>query len=179
MAKNEQTTEQAQQAGLVMTPDQLAKIIETAVTTAVREMKKPTEEELAKKEKERQKLLAKVQADLDHARSVEQKKKIAREYCIGNGPPHGSLNPSGAFKHTWRSQVYNPKETPLPYLIPTCEKCNYQVGKIYVDHSWVGAGANLHERPNLNLETLEEWVKQSNALHASLVAKKEAEKVVA
>ena len=175
MAKNEQTVENTQpQAGLVMTPDALAKIIETAVTAAVSEMRKPTAEEIEKKNKERAKLLAKVQADLDHARAVEEKKKIARLYCIGNGPPHGSLNPSGAFKHTWRSQVYNPRETPLPYLIPTCEKCNYQVGKIYVDHSWVQAGANLHERPNLNLETLEEWVRQSNVLHESLVKKKEA-----
>lgn len=165
-AKNEAPVEAvAPQAPTVgLTPDQLAKLIETAVTSAVREMRKPTEEELEKKEKERLKKLADVQADLDHARAVENKKKIARQYCIGNGPAHGSLHPNGSFKHSWRSQVYSPAESKLPYLVPTCERCYYQVGKIYVDHSWVQAGANLHERPNLNLETLEEWHRQSNAL---------------
>jgi hypothetical protein len=165
------TTDPTQQT-VAMTPSDIAKMIEAAVTSAVREMRKPTEEELEKKEKERLKKLADVQADIDHARAVENKKKIARQYCIGKGPAHGALHPNGSFKHSWRSQVHTPTDSKLPFLNPTCERCYYQVGRIYVDHSWITSGANLNEKPNLNLETLEEWKRQSDALAESWKAEK-------
>ena len=126
------------------------------VTLAVQEMKKPTELEQIKIDKEHAKEVRAAKDQVDQARAEMERHRSAMDNC-----PHATTHPStGVTKHQWRAQVHTPKGK-SPYFVPTCTQCHSQLAKIAATNEMLMNGVALENYPSLNREALEQWAKRA------------------
>lgn len=132
--------------------NQLQEILKTVIA----EVRKPTELEQKKLDKEH----SQEQKMLKQRVMLQTAEAKARESRRANCA-HGTVHPgNNSFKHSWAGQIHSPAGE-HPYIIPTCQQCQTQTSKIYVNPATIIDGAGLDRYPSLTVDSLEAWAKGS------------------
>jgi hypothetical protein len=125
---------------------------------AIQELKKPSPEELAKKEASDAKIKQQQEMRFKLAKAEEDRKLMQKRSCR-----HSSYNPAtGIGKHAFRAQVHTPDGV-KPYFEPMCIQCQWIGPKIAATPDMLTQGVNLDQYPDLTIERIEEWAKTSPA----------------
>lgn len=123
--------------------------------TLAAEMRKPTEIEQKKLDKE-EAIVARAQQE----RLEQGKAEVARQLANKIGCRHSSTNrATGQVKHAWRGQV----STPLgrkPFCSPVCSQCFTVLPAFAATSDMISGGVNLSDYETLNMETLEGWARE-------------------
>lgn len=118
------------------------------------EMRKPTELEQRKLDKE-DAFIKKQQLERIELTRVE----IQRKEATKRGCAHASVNrATGQVRHAWRAQVCTPSHT-KPYFIPTCSQCFSQLPPVAATTDMLTGGVNLSDYEGMNMAVLEQWAK--------------------
>lgn len=131
----------------------------TAMREMIQDLKKPSEYEQRKIDKE-------IAAD---QRKLKDKEANARALVMGReqrmkGCTHTTYHPlTKMANHTWTGQWHTPANQ-TAYFIPTCSQCQTQLPRIFSLTGDVSNGVNLHEYANVDIDRLlNDSVKSGNA----------------
>lgn len=149
-----------------ITPEQMqkmmagmAEIFGKQMAEAIKEIKKPTEAEQKKLDKEEKELRAKQELRFKMQKAEIDSREARKQNC-----PHGTAHPgNGSFSHAWRAQVNTPAGEE-PYFIPMCTQCQTQLPKILATPDQVRNGVNLNAYPGLTMKGLEQWAASQQAV---------------
>lgn len=124
---------------------------------AIKELKKPTEQEQKKIDEENARTLQRVKSAALQAKMAEEQRERIAKTC-----PHGTYHPgTGAFTHQFRAQIHSPFGE-KPYFQPRCTQCGTTVkGKIYATPDQMQNGINLDQYKGIDLARLQAWADQS------------------
>lgn len=118
----------------------------------VRELRKPSESEQRKLDKEDEQIRRANEARLEQGKAEMQRKEMMKRGC-----QHATFNQATKVaSHTWRAQVHTPHGK-SPYFVPLCEQCHTTLPKIKANPVMLTDGVNLHNYPTLTMQELEHW----------------------
>lgn len=123
---------------------------------AIKEMKKPSPEEQAKLDREREQTTRRAKEQAELARIEHQRREANKLGC-----PHGTTHPgTGVFKHAWRAQVHTPAGRP-PYFVPICMQCLTELQPIPATAEMLTNGVNLDQYRSLDMAQLVKWAESA------------------
>ena len=123
-----------------------------------KELRKPTEREQRKIDEEDKKIKSAQLERLELAKADEQRKLMNARGC-GHVRTHPG---TGVTKHLWRAQVHTP-DGRAPYIMPTCQGCQTQIGPIPATAQMLREGVSLDQYPTINEQALRTWAEQYRA----------------
>lgn len=128
-----------------------------AMMEAIKELKKPSEEDQRKLDEEKQRRMLRAENAVKQAKIAEQQKENIRKGCA-----HGTYHPgTGAFTHQWRAQIHSPHGE-KPYFVPRCTQCGTTInGRIYATAEQLQNGVNLDQYKGIDYERLQKWADES------------------
>lgn len=119
---------------------------------AIRELKKPSPEEQAKLDREKQQTERRVREQVELAKIETERREATKRGC-----PHSTTHPgTGVVRHTWRAQVHTPAGK-APYFIPTCSQCLTQLDPIPATPEMLTNGVQLDMYRSLDMAQLVKW----------------------
>jgi len=119
-----------------------------ALLAAIKELKKPSEFEQRKIDKENEVLRNKQMSRLTEAKAEVERKEMRMRNC-----PHAAAHPMGYTMHLWGGQAHTPANQPA-YFVPTCGRCQTQLPKVYCTPEQLTQGINLYTYKNIGIEDL-------------------------
>ena len=123
---------------------------------AVAEMKKPSDRDQAKFDKEEEKIKQQHAMRLKIAEAEEERKLANTLGCT-----HATLNQAtGVLKHAWVAKTFTPHKE-KPYWRAMCQQCLTLGPKIPATAEQLQNGMDMHLWPNVSLPQMEIWAKQA------------------
>lgn len=116
------------------------------------DLRKPTDAEQVKLDKERADLERKLQARIKVAMAEEQSKAMLKKAC-NHAMPNG--------KHLWRAQVNQDG-----YFRPICLKCPTVLPPIKATMEQMKEGVDLEQYASIDMDMLEKWAAHTRAQEA-------------
>lgn len=135
----------------------MAQMLELVAKMA-QEMRKPSEREQRKLDKEDALIRRNEEESLQRAKSEIESREAKKRGC-----PHTMTHPATKVTwHRWVAQVHTPSHR-KPYFVPLCQQCGTQLPEIAATQAMLTEGVQLDQYPTLNMETLENWAKLTPA----------------
>jgi hypothetical protein len=131
----------------------------TQMMDFAKELKKPSEREQRNLDEEDAKIARAQKERLEMGRAEVQRKEMNARSCGGHVRVHPG---TGVTRHLWRAQVHAP-DGRQPYIMPTCQNCQTQVGPIPASMEMIRNGVSLENYPALTEEALRKWAEQYKA----------------